>query len=357
VPLTVGEAITAGLRSGANAGSEAVAYNVQHRESCRQDLIKLALRVMGESPAWWRNADGAVTIIANTTQIPVPYDFGSVGTNFQVYAPALRRKLIFKDPVILEAYRQEDVTRRGAPELYTLKNVTPTQGLTGLPAGTKMIDVWPTPPSDTLLELKNYSRGCPPFVDCPLAPGVALGATGLLSGTYYYAMTFVHLVGGVEYETEGGFISAAVSPVLQQVHLSRLQVSPVRTVTDRLLYRTEAPGALPLKLVGPIGDNLTTTYDDNAIDGDLLPATLPLPADAVSGLELFPNDWHELIFVDGLISMIRAHVKQVPFEMFDKGWEKDVKRMWADQRNDRHVGRVMPAYGGSQVPRRWRQLT
>lgn len=355
--MTVGEAITAGLRSGANAGSEAVAYNAQLRESARQDLIKLALRVIGESPAWWRHADGTVTVLANTTQIPLPYDFGSVGTNFQVYASALRRELPFKDPIVLESYRQQDTTRRGDPEMYTIKQVTATKGLTGLPAGTKMLDVWPTPSSSVVLDLKNYMRGCPPFVDCPLAPGVATGVAGALTGTYRYAVTYSHLVGAVEYETEGGFVSAPVSPVAQKVNVSLISVSPARTAMDRLIYRTTSTGLPPFKLVAAVGDNQTTTYLDNTADGSLLAAVRPTPSLAVSGLELFPNDWHELIFVDGLISMLRAHVKQVPFEMFDKGWEKDVKRMWADQRNDRHVGRVMPAYGGSQVSRRPRQLT
>lgn len=358
MPTTVGEAITAGLRSGANAGSEAVAYNAQLRERARLNLLKLAQLVMGESPAWWRNCDADVVILANTSQIPLPYDFGGVGTNFQVYVPSLHgRELISKDAVVLEQARQQDLTRRGDPEWFTLKQVTPTQGLTGLPPGTKMIDVWPTPPTDVTLSLKNYMRGCPPFVDCPLAPGVAIGPAGLLTGSYVYAMTFVHLVGGTEYETEGGFVSSIVSPVAQMVNLTKLQVSPVRTVTDRLLYRTEQDGLPPLKLIGNLGDNRTTTYQDNTIDGDLLPAELPTVSDAVSGLELFPLDWHELVFVDGLISMLRAHVKQIPFEVFDRTWGKNVKRMWADQRNDRHVGRVMPAYGsGYSVPRRWRQL-
>lgn len=354
---TVGEAITAGLRSGANAGSEAVAYNAQLREQARQDLLKIAQRAMGESPAWWRNADGSVTVLANTQQVALPYDFGGPGNNFQVYIPALRREITFKDPVILEQLRQQDTSRRGDPEIYTLKQVTPTQGLTGLPPGTKMIDVWPTPASNVVLSLKNYMRGCPEFVDIPLAPAVALGPVGLLSGTHRYAMTFAHLVGGVEYETEGGFWSASVSPVLQKVQLSNLQVSPVRTVTDRILYRTTSTGLPPFQLLAAIGDNLTTTYLDNTVDGSLLPAILPTVAEAVSGLELFPADFHMTVFVDGLVNALRAHVKQVPFGKFSEDWVKDVKRMWADQRNDRHVGRVMPAYGQLPTARRFRQLT
>ena len=354
---TVGEAVTAGLRHGANAGSTAVAYDAELRANAVEHLLSLAQRVMGESPAWWRNADGSATLLANTTQIPLPYDFGGVGTNFQVYVSALRRELVWKDPAVLEQYRQEDTSRRGDPEIYTLKNVTPTQSGAGLPAGTKMIDVFPTPSSNVVLSLKNYMRGCPAFVDCPLAPGVALGAAGALTGAYRYAITFSHLVGATEYETEGGFVSALVSPVAQKIQLSQIQVSAARTATDRLIYRTTSTGLPPFKLLAAVGDNFTTDYLDNTVDGSLLPATLPTVLDAVSGLELFPADYHETVFVDGLISALRAHVKQVPFSVFDKDWVKDVKKMWADQRSDRHVARVMPAYGQLPAARRFRQLT
>ncbi len=354
---TVGEAVTAGLRHGANVGSTAVAYDAELRATAVELLLTLAQRVMGESPAWWRNCDNDVTILANTQQIPVPYDFGGSGNNFQVYVPALRRELIWKDPAVLEQYRQEDISRRGNPEIYTLKNVTPTQGGTGLPPGTKMIDVFPTPSSNVLLALKNYMRGCPPFVDCPLAPGVAVDVAGAITGTYRYAVTYAHLVGATEYETEGGFISAPVSPIAQKVLVSLISVSSARTATDRLIYRTTSTGLPPFKLLAAVGDNQKTTYLDNTVDGSLLAAVLPTPSLAVSGLELFPVDYHESVFVDGLISALRAHVKQVPFSVFDKDWIKDVKRMWADQRNDRHAARVMPAYGQLPAARRFRQLT
>ena len=354
---TVGEAVTAGLRHGANVGSTAVAYDAELRAGAVEQLLALAQRVMGESPAWWRNCDGSVTVLANTEQIPLPYDFGGVGINFQVYVPALRRQLVYQDPAILEQLRQEDTSRRGDPEIYTLKQVTPTQSGAGLPAGTKMIDVFPTPPSNVVLSLKNYMRGCPAFVDSPLAPGVALGPAGALTGTHLYAITFAHLVGATEFETEGGFVSAPVSPVAQKVQLSRILPSRARTATDRLIYRTTSTGLPPFKLLTALGDNQIEDYLDNTVDGSLLPAVLPTPSLAVSGLELFPADYHETVFVDGLISALRAHVKQVPFSMFDKDWVKDVKKMWADQRSDRHVARVMPAYGQLPAARRFRQLT
>lgn len=352
--LTTAEAITAGLRNGANAGDTAVAYDERLRETARLFLIQLAQRVHAQSPAWWRHADGQVTVLANTSKIGLPADFGTTGTDFAVWlTDGSKQQLTWADPVEFEQFRQSDLLSRADPTHYTLKQVS-----TGIGGGAPMIDVWPTPSRDILLGLKNYMRQVPALVDAPLAPGVAVGVGGALSGTYLYVVTYTHLISGVEWETEGGFVSAAVSPATQKVVVT-VPVSPVRTVTDRLIYRTTLTGLPPYLLLDSMNDNQTTSYLDNIPDGSLGVANPPTPANSVSGLELLPSAFHESVFVGGLMQMLQAQLKQVPFSgVFSQDWDRDVRRMWADQKNDRHVARLMPAYGAHLTgPRRFRQLT
>ena len=114
---------------------------------------------------------------------------------------------------------------------------------------------------DNILVYKDISGT--PYVKemgAPLAQN--LGAAGVLTGAYYYAMTYV--VNGVELIT--GTISNTVNPVSNSITLT-LPVGPTDT-DERKIYRTEA-GGTDLKLVATISDNTTTTYVDNIADGSL----------------------------------------------------------------------------------------
>lgn len=90
---------------------------------------------------------------------------------------------------------------------------------------------------------------------------------GVLSGTYYYAMTFV-TAGGEEYL---GTVSNTISVDLNKINLD-IPIGYSGT-TSRKIYRTENGGAT-LKLVTEIADNTTLTYEDNTTDGSL-GATIP----------------------------------------------------------------------------------
>ena len=94
----------------------------------------------------------------------------------------------------------------------------------------------------------------------PLAKN--LGATGVLTGAYYYAITYEK--DGVELVT--GAVSNTVNPSSNSITVT----CPIGTagITDRKLYRTEA-GGVQLKLLTTLGDNVTTTYVDNIADGSL----------------------------------------------------------------------------------------
>lgn len=85
---------------------------------------------------------------------------------------------------------------------------------------------------------------------------------GGLTGTYYYAMTYI--IDGVEVVI--GTVSNTVTVSSKSIDLD-IPVG-VSNCTERKIYRTEAGGST-LKLVTTITDNTTLTYQDNIADGSL----------------------------------------------------------------------------------------
>ena len=96
-----------------------------------------------------------------------------------------------------------------------------------------------------------------------------LGTSGVLTGTYYYAMTYI--IDGVEVIL--GNVSNTVTVSSETIDLD-IPVG-IATTTERKIYRTEANGS-QLKLLTTITDNTTLTFSDNNADGTLgvnIPAT------------------------------------------------------------------------------------
>lgn len=96
-----------------------------------------------------------------------------------------------------------------------------------------------------------------------------LGTSGVLTGTYYYAMTYI--IDGVEVIL--GTVSNTVTVSSETIDLD-IPVG-IATTTERKIYRTEANGS-QLKLLTTITDNTTLTFSDNNADGTLgvnIPAT------------------------------------------------------------------------------------
>jgi hypothetical protein len=98
----------------------------------------------------------------------------------------------------------------------------------------------------------------------PGAPTVALGAAGVLTGAYFYKVTFVTAVG----ETSLGTASASISPSAQQVNLTAIPTDPLGIATARNIYRTLA-GGVAWFLLATLSNNTATTYTDNTADGSL----------------------------------------------------------------------------------------
>lgn len=97
----------------------------------------------------------------------------------------------------------------------------------------------------------------------------ALGAAGVLTGTYQYAVTFATATGETSVIV-GNIASTSIAPSAQQVNLTNIPISADSTVTSRKIYRTPAGGDFAsLKLLTTINDNTTTTFTDNVADGSL----------------------------------------------------------------------------------------
>ena len=118
----------------------------------------------------------------------------------------------------------------------------------------------------------------------PGAPTAATGAAGLLTGTYYYVVTFVTAQG----ETQVGTTSSSVAPSSQQVSLTAIPTDPLGIATSRKIYRTNftanGSATTPLYLLTTIGDNTTTTYTDNTADGSLGTINFALKDNTTAGL-------------------------------------------------------------------------
>lgn len=98
------------------------------------------------------------------------------------------------------------------------------------------------------------------------APTLAVGAAGLLTGTYYYKVTYEYGTGG-RGESNPSVASASVAPTADQVDLSAIPTGGTG-VTKRHLYRTRANDTV-YYFVTTISDNTTTTYSDNTSDSAL----------------------------------------------------------------------------------------
>ncbi|HET9174671.1 MAG TPA: hypothetical protein VFN56_05355 [Candidatus Saccharimonadales bacterium] len=101
-------------------------------------------------------------------------------------------------------------------------------------------------------------------------------ASGALTGTYYYVVSYVTASGTTNY----GPVSAAVSPSAQNVQLN-IPTSPSNLVTARNIYRSTVSGG-PYNLVGIVNDNITTTFTDN----NTSPSTTALDYNTTGTLEV-----------------------------------------------------------------------
>lgn len=331
--MTEGELLDAGLRFYMNQGSSTVTKDEDQRRKAHFYSVQTSHRLWNSAPYWFRKGDGTVALTAGVGTMPT--DFSRMGTEGQIYLQGQRyRPLTYKPPDWIK-FKIENSPQTGTPWAYTLYSTTPTVAAQGL----QEILCWPT--DNSTLNVQVYDKKPFELIDHPLAPNVVVNvAAGLLSGAYTYAVTFVTSRG----ETEGGFISASVSPSSQQVDVSDIPVWWGRTVTSRKLYRTEG-GGLQHKLVTTISDNLTTTFTDNIADG-ALGVEMPSPAAGVSGLEVFPEEFHESALFEGLQYYLARGQGDNRDDRFFIEWSRAVQRQWEEIQQGQNVVNAFPAFPG-----------
>lgn len=105
----------------------------------------------------------------------------------------------------------------------------------------------------------------------------ATGSAGNLTGDYTYRVAFLTEYGVI---SNGGPVSATVSPSSDQVDLSTIPVSDDPQVIARLIYRDISGDAI-YRFVDQINDNVTTTYTDDIPDASLGATDLPLAGDSI----------------------------------------------------------------------------
>lgn len=176
----------------------------------------------------------------------------------------------------------EDFTGTGTG-IFARKNDTTLTGDTVV----DRIGIGDTPTTTYKLNLKDGHIKLQQVTRPITGPTVATGAAGLLTGDYYYRISYITAIG----ETDTGTVSDLIQPSSQKVELTDIPVSTNANVTDRAVYRTTNGGSIyRMQLVGLVGDNTTTTYTDNIIDGSL--TTLDKQVNTTGGF----------IYVDGVRS-------------------------------------------------------
>src|SRR3990167_2365805 len=125
-----------------------------------------------------------------------------------------------------------------------------------------------------------------------IAPSVALGIAGAMTGDYQYRITFLSAKGA---ETNGGPTSAIIVTTSDKVDLSNIELGGL-DVIKRKIYRTTAGGSVFYLLV-TINDNTTTIYTDNTIDSALGTDLCPETHDTPPTDGKFPTVYKEFLFM------------------------------------------------------------
>lgn len=329
---TTGEAITNAGRFYGQRELATATTDAKFRHKALFYLQQLAERAHTLAPYWWRLGDSTVSITggASNGYGTMPADFASFGQQGHVYISGRTdTPLSYMPPDQLFDNRHQ--SGLGDPTHYTLKGRTT--------AGLPKVYLWPIPSSSMTLQLYNYVRTVPTLVDCPVDLATAAGAAGNPNGAYTYRVTFVTADG----ETEGGAASTSRTVSSLKIELSSIPISPVRTVTSRKLYRTAA-GLFQHKLLATLSDNVTTTYSDNVLDASL-GANVPTVSEAVSGMERFPESFHDSVFTEGLMVALMRDRGDGRDITWLTALEAQIKRMWAAEKQGQNAVRALPPHG------------
>lgn len=337
--MTTAEEIIAGLSFYLNQGSPSNLTNAFLRWKAWFNLTQVSKRVANSAPYWWKNATANVSLTAGVGTLPA--DFSHLGTQGAVYVSGQPYRIVEYKPPEYIRYQILNNVQSGIPLYFTFDTVT---------AGLSKILTWP-PDSSTLI-FTNYIRKTPELIDAPLAPtGTVTATAGNPSGIYTYCLTNVTAAG----ETEGGEISGTVTTGgAFKVNVLIPKCPYLKTLTSRRLYRTAASGYQHKLVVDlPVATapvTLDYTYLDNVADGSL-GANVPLPAASVSGLELFPSEFHESAIYDGLVALLAASQDDGRTPALSAEWDRSVLRQWEEIQPGQNQVHAFPAFPGSAASR------
>jgi uncharacterized phage protein gp47/JayE len=124
------------------------------------------------------------------------------------------------------------------------------------------------------------AEGTIPNPGNPTAPGTAIGAAGVLNGTYEHAVSFVTQEG----ETLIGPPGLPMGVVNQQVNLTNIPLGGPGTISRRI-YRDKNGSGVYHRVV-EILDNTTVVYNDNVADATVAVAPEAPAADAAHFISL-----------------------------------------------------------------------
>lgn len=342
---TAGGHITTVINTYLNAGGRSAG-----RADLRKRVEQLLRGILGDvcrsvpGPWWWMFTRGSVTVNAGDGYGLLPADFGSIGPKGRVYVQGQRKELVGVSPDHLSRRVQLDASTATSPDCYALGGQDAS--------GRRKVRIYPTNSGAVTLEVEDYVMTVPVAVDFPGEPTVAVGSATGLTGVYSYCLTFETEDG----ETEAGF-SAEVTLDNDKANVYALPVPTTSRVTARHLYRTEAGGSVFYR--HPASLDLTSVYtaaaplEDDTADVDLDQGTSPPdPADARTGLERIPEDWHDTLLFNELVGRL------MELQGDDSGRKtgefiQRLRAMWVHESSTQNRNRRSPRYGAGVIyPRR-----
>jgi hypothetical protein len=335
--LTTSEVIDRVLLYHLNVGQPTVTADTALRAQALYYAQEIATASNRLAPWPWRLSSGTVSITNGNTSAILPADFYHGGESMIVSVSGLYDAFLRESNYqeLLALRRAQALSASPRPSWYAIYGNDAT-------TGGPLIQIERPASGTVVLNLDGYVRKTPDMVDKPLpALTAATGATGAITNpTTRYLVTFVTALG----ESDPGPASTAIALSSNVADLSAIPTSPCHSVTSRKIYRNKAAALTTYYLLDTIADNTTTTYSDNTPDASLGAAISVTTSNAITGMERFPADMSERIFVRGIAFAFSWNQGDARSGLWQNEWEKEIKRFWGEIQ-PHNEPKVLSAYG------------
>lgn len=333
--LTTSEVIDRALLYHLNVGQPTVTADTALRAQALYYAQEIATASNRLAPWPWRLSSGTVSITNGNTSASLPADFYHGGESMIVSVSGLYDAFLRESNYqeLLALRRAQALSASSRPSWYAIYG---TDATTGAP----LIQIERAASGTVTLNLDGYVVKTPEMIDRPQAcTAAAAGVTGALTGAYNYKVAFTTASG----TTEGGVTSNTVTLSADSMSLTGIPVSPSHSVTARQIYRNKVGNLTTFYLLTTLSDNTTTIYTDNTIDSSL-GAAMPSISSAITGMERFPPDMSERIFVRGIAFAFSWNQGDARSGLWQNEWEKEIKRFWGEIQ-PHNEPKVLSAYG------------